>query len=60
MGWYFMQQSDQRLADLPGVDRVIVALDNGLEWTPDMMAEHVREARAALFDRARVVSGRTE
>jgi metal-sulfur cluster biosynthetic enzyme len=58
MGWYFMQQADQRLADLPGVDRVSVTLDNGLEWTPDMMAAHVRMARAELFDRIRVASGR--
>ena len=52
MGWYFIQQADRRLADLPGVDRVTVTMDNGLEWTPTLMAPHVRETRARMFDRA--------
>jgi metal-sulfur cluster biosynthetic enzyme len=57
MGWYFLQQADRRLADLPGVERVTVTLDNGLEWTPALMTPPAREARARLFGQLLRISG---
>jgi metal-sulfur cluster biosynthetic enzyme len=58
MGWYFLQQADRCLADLPGVDRVTVTVDNGLEWTPELMAPRALEARARLFGQGSGTSGR--
>jgi metal-sulfur cluster biosynthetic enzyme len=52
LGWYFVQQADRQLSDLPGVTHVMVTLDNGLEWTPEAMAPAVREARARWLEGA--------
>jgi metal-sulfur cluster biosynthetic enzyme len=34
---------------IPEIQEVKVLFDRGFDWTPDMMSEEVRQARAARF-----------
>lgn len=42
----FANEARERLAGLPGVTGVDVALDHDMEWTPDMLAPHYQERLA--------------
>jgi metal-sulfur cluster biosynthetic enzyme len=50
MGFPFVRSARERLSALPGVERVEVSLDPGLEWTPAEMdpeyAERLERRRA--------------
>jgi metal-sulfur cluster biosynthetic enzyme len=52
---YFIEQADERVGDLPGVEEVTLSTDAGLSWRDEMMAEDAKERRRehqrALADR---------
>lgn len=41
----FVEQLDRHVGELPAVESVELATDDGLSWHPGMMAESVRERR---------------
>jgi metal-sulfur cluster biosynthetic enzyme len=52
---YFIEQANERVGSLPGVEEVTLSTDAGLSWRDEMMAEEARERRRehqqALADR---------
>lgn len=52
---YFIEQANERVGSLPGVEAVTLSTDAGLSWRDEMMAEGAKERRrehqAALADR---------
>jgi metal-sulfur cluster biosynthetic enzyme len=52
---YFIEQANERVGSLPGVEEVTLSTDAGLSWRDEMMAEAAKERRrehqAALADR---------
>jgi metal-sulfur cluster biosynthetic enzyme len=52
---YFIEQANERVGSLPGVEDVTLSTDAGLSWRDEMMAEEAKERRrehqAALADR---------
>ena len=46
---YFKVQAEDRIAALPGVRRVAVTTDIGLDWTPDMMSDDAKRRRCAAL-----------
>lgn len=54
---YFIEQANERVGSLPGVEEVTLATDAGLSWREDMMAESAerkrREHQRALAERYR-------
>ena len=54
---YFIEQAQERVGALPGVEEVTLSTDAGLTWREEMMAESAKECRrehqAALAERYR-------
>lgn len=54
---YFIEQANERVGALPGVEEVTLETDAGFSWRDDMMAEEAKERRhkhqAALAERYR-------
>lgn len=52
---YFIEQANERVGDLPGVEEVTLSTDAGLSWRDEMMSEDAKERRRehqqALADR---------
>lgn len=52
---YFIEQANERVGSLPGVEEVTLSTDAGLSWRDEMMAEEANERRRehqqALADR---------
>jgi len=52
---YFIEQANERVGDLQGVEEVTLSTDAGLSWRDEMMAEDAKERRRehqqALADR---------
>ncbi len=52
---YFIEQANERVGSLPGVEDVTLETDAGLSWSEEMMSETAKERRAehqqALADR---------
>lgn len=47
---YFVTEIQKLVAEaVPEISHVEVLFDRGFDWTPDMMSEDVRRARAARF-----------
>jgi metal-sulfur cluster biosynthetic enzyme len=47
---YFVTEIQKLVTEaIPEIDEVTVLFDRGFDWTPDMMSEEVRRARAARF-----------
>jgi metal-sulfur cluster biosynthetic enzyme len=47
---YFVNEIRRLVTDaVPEIEDVEVTFDRGFDWTPDMMSEEVRRARAARF-----------
>jgi metal-sulfur cluster biosynthetic enzyme len=47
---YFVTAIQKLVSEaIPEIDEVKVLFDRGFDWTPDMMSEEVRRARAARF-----------
>ena len=47
---YFVTEIQRLVTEaIPEIDDVKVLFDRGFDWTPDMMSEEVRRARAARF-----------
>lgn len=43
---YFIEEVDERVGGLPGVESVELETDGGYEWEPSMMADSAHEKRA--------------
>ena len=54
---YFIEQADEWVGSLPGVEEVTLETDGGLSWREDMMAEEAmtrrRKHQAAVAERYR-------
>lgn len=52
---YFIEQAQERVGSLPGVEEVTLSTDAGMNWREEMMAESAKERRRehqqALADR---------
>jgi metal-sulfur cluster biosynthetic enzyme len=44
---YFMDEATTRIGALEGVKQVDVRVDQGLDWSPDMMSDSAKERRNA-------------
>lgn len=42
---YFIEQANERVGSLPGVEEVTLETDAGLSWRDDMMSEDAKERR---------------
>jgi metal-sulfur cluster biosynthetic enzyme len=47
---YFIDEAEERLGVLPGVESVEVETDDGMVWTEDMMSEEAKEKRQAVIE----------
>lgn len=47
---YFIEQVEERVGDIDGIETVALETDSGHEWTPDMMSEAAQAKRQAAFD----------
>lgn len=60
---YFIEQANERVGSLPGVDDVTLETDAGLSWREEMMSEDAKEQRRehqqALSDRYHEEQGAT-
>jgi metal-sulfur cluster biosynthetic enzyme len=48
---YFVQEVEEQVGDLTGIESVKLETDNGLEWTEDMMSEGAKARREEVFAR---------
>lgn len=48
---YFVEEIEERVEPLSGVESVTVETDNGFEWSPEMISEAGKERRQAVFDK---------
>lgn len=48
---YFVEEIEDRVEPLPGVESVTVETDSGMEWTEEMMTESGKERRRAALKR---------
>lgn len=44
---YFVDEVSRRVSDLNGATAVVVSVDAGLDWSPDMMSDAARATRRA-------------
>lgn len=61
---YFIEQAQERVGGLAGVEEVTLSTDAGMRWTDDMMAESAKERRrehqrllAERYEQERAVAG---
>jgi metal-sulfur cluster biosynthetic enzyme len=56
---FFKAETTARVGAIPGVSAVLLATDNGLDWSPERMSPAVQARRAKMFG-AVAVAGQTE
>jgi len=59
---YFIDEIEERVCTLSGVESVEVETDDGMRWTEDMMSDEAKEKRKAVIEkqRSRYAQKRTE
>lgn len=50
---YFIEEIEERVGALSGVESVEVETDDGMEWNEDMMSEEAKGKRQAVIDKQR-------
>jgi len=50
---YFIEEIDERVGALSGVESVEVDTDDGMEWEEDMMSEEATRKRQAVIEKRR-------
>jgi len=50
---YFIDEIEEGVGPLPGVESVEVETDDGMDWTTDMMSENAKEKRQAVIEKHR-------
>jgi metal-sulfur cluster biosynthetic enzyme len=48
---YFIEEIEERVGALSGVESVEVETDDGMEWREEMMSEEAKEKRQAVIDK---------
>ena len=48
---YFIEEIEERVGALSGVESVEVETDDGMEWNTEMMSEEAKEKRQAVIDK---------
>ena len=48
---YFIEEIEERVSALSGVESVEVETDDGMEWDTEMMSEEAKKKRQAVIDR---------